>query len=124
MSEAWNETKNLVDLNFIVLGKTLTGKISIKSLGGPLTIFQSAGTALNSGLTVFLSFLAFISVAIGVINILPIPGLDGGHVLFQAIELVTRKPLSINAQVFLLRLGMLFLLLIVGQAILNDLMRL
>lgn len=121
---AWYETKDYISLNFIIFGKMLSGKISIKSLGGPITIFGSAGTALNLGILPFLNFLAFLSIAIGAINILPIPGLDGGHLLFQSIELISRKPVSMRTQLLLLRLGLILLLLLIMQAIANDLMRL
>lgn len=121
---AWHDTVIFTHMNFFLLGKMITGKISLKSLGGPITIFQSAGTALNEGLVPFLSFLAFLSISIGIINILPIPGLDGGHLLFQFIEFLTRKPVSVRAQTIMYRLGLAFLLVIMIQAIANDIMRL
>ena len=121
---AWQNTYDFTLLNLVVFGKLITGKVSVKSLGGPITIFQSAGTALNHGIIPFLSFLAFLSIAIGMINILPIPGLDGGHVLFQAIELVTRRPVSLRVQSLMYRLGILFLFVMLFQAVMNDVMRL
>lgn len=124
LSHAWRDTVDFTHLNFIVLGKILTGKVSLRSLGGPVTIFQSAGTALNEGIAPFLSFLAFLSIAIGILNILPIPGLDGGHLLFQFCELILRRPLSQAMQVLLYRFGLIFLLLVLVQALVNDIMRL
>jgi regulator of sigma E protease len=124
ISHAGADVKMFTDMNFIVFGKILTGKISLESLGGPITIFQSAGTALNNGVLSFLSFLAFLSIAIGVINILPIPGLDGGHMFFQIIELIRRKPLEPRAQILFYRFGMILLLLLMVQALVNDLLRL
>jgi regulator of sigma E protease len=124
LSHAWQDVVMFTNMNFIVFGKILTGKISLESLGGPITIFQNAGTALNNGIMSFLSFLAFLSISIGVINVLPIPGLDGGHLLFQVIELVRRKPLEEKALILLYRFGMIFLLLLMVQALVNDLMRL
>lgn len=124
ISHAWDETNNYIHLNFLILGKMLSGKLSFKSLGGPITIFESAGTALNHGIIAFFSFVAFLSISIGIINILPIPGLDGGHLLFQCIEAITRKPLSLRIQVLFLRLGIVLLLLIFTQALINDLLRL
>ncbi|MCD6038654.1 MAG: rseP [Gammaproteobacteria bacterium] len=111
-------------LNFSLLGKMLTGKVSLQGLGGPITVFESAGTALNNGILPFISFLAFFSIAIGVINVLPIPGLDGGHLLFYLIESITRRPLSMRVQTLLFRLGIIVLLLLITQAVVNDFMRL
>lgn len=124
MSHAVQNISDFTRLNFLLFGKLITGKVSLKSLGGPITIFGSAGTALNNGILPFLSYLAFLSIAIGVINILPIPGLDGGHLLFYAIEFVRGRPLSINAQTLLYRFGLIFLMILIVQAIANDLMRL
>jgi regulator of sigma E protease len=121
---AWEDVAMFTNMNFMVFGKIITGKISLESLGGPITIFENAGTALNNGIMSFLSFLAFLSISIGVINILPIPGLDGGHILFQVIELIRRKPLQERSLILFYRLGMIFLLLLMVQALVNDLMRL
>jgi regulator of sigma E protease len=123
LPHAWQNTVLFTNLNFIMLGKILTGKISLKSLGGPITIFENAGTALNNGFVSFLGFLAFLSISIGVINILPIPGLDGGHLLFESIEAITRRPISPQFQSLLLRLGFIFLLIVMAQAIINDILR-
>lgn len=124
LSRAWENTKNFFNMNFLVLGKLLTGKLSFSSLGGPITIFQGAGTALNSGLLPFLSFLAFLSIAVGFINLLPIPGLDGGHLLFQFIELIARRPVPMAWQILFFRLGFILLLLLLSQALVNDIQRL
>jgi regulator of sigma E protease len=124
LQHAWQDVVLFSDMNFIILGKMFTGKISLQSLGGPITIFQSAGTALNNGLMAFASFLAFLSISIGIINIVPIPGLDGGHLLFQLIEFVIRRPLSEKTLGLFYRLGMIFLLLIMVQALVNDMLRL
>jgi regulator of sigma E protease len=101
----------------------LTGKISLQGLGGPITIFESAGTALNNGILPFISFLAFFSIAIGVINVLPIPGLDGGHLLIYFIEFIMRRPLSVRLQVLLIRLGVIALFVLIAQALVNDIQR-
>lgn len=124
LNRAWQDTVDFTFLNFLLLGKLFTGKISLQSLGGPITIFETAGGALNIGILPFLSFLAFLSISIGFINILPIPGLDGGHLLFQFIELIMRRPLSLRVQTLLYRAGLIILLLLVAQAITNDLLRL
>jgi regulator of sigma E protease len=120
---ASQDTEDFIRLNFITLGKMLTGKISYQSLGGPITIFEGAGSSLNNGITPFLSFIAFISIAIGVINILPIPGLDGGHILIYLIELIIRRPLALRTQELMIRFGFIILIVLAVQAITNDIMR-
>jgi regulator of sigma E protease len=124
LPHAWQDVMIFTKMNFLVIGKMLTGKISLESLGGPITIFQSAGAALNNGVLSFFAFLAFLSISIGIINIIPIPGLDGGHILFQIIEALTQKPLSHRLQMLLYRLGFIFLILLMFQAIVNDILRL
>lgn len=119
-SEIWNFTY----FNLLMFGKMITGKISFQSLGGPVTIFETAGKALNYGFIAFLGFLAFLSVALGVINLLPIPGLDGGHILLQLVEVIIRRPLSANALALAYRLGFLLIFLLLFQAIINDISRL
>ena len=122
--QAWTQMSNFVYLNWMSLEKIIEGKVSFKSLGGPITIFHSAGAALNNGLISFISFLAFLSVAIGFINLLPIPGLDGSHLLLQIIELIRRRPIPLSAQLLFFRLGFILLFIIIIQALVNDILRL
>lgn len=124
ISKAFNEVSELTYFNLVLLGKLATAKLSVLSLGGPITIFEIAGNSFAYGIVPFLSFLAFLSVALGVINFIPIPGLDGGHLLFQLIEFIIRKPISIRTQMLFYRLGFIFLLIVFVQAITNDLLRL
>jgi len=124
LSHAWQNTFDFTYLNLIIIGKLLTGKVSLQSLGGPLTIFQSAGSALNQGIALFLSFLAFLSISVGIINIFPIPGLDGGHILFQAIEAIIRRPISLRALQLCYKIGFIILFLLIFQSIINDVLRL
>jgi regulator of sigma E protease len=124
ISRAWEEMVDFTYFNFLLIGKLLIGKMSLHSLGGPITIFESAGQALNSGFLAFLGFLAFISISIGIINVLPIPGLDGGHLLVQTIEAVIRRPLPDIVIVNLYRAGFLLLLVVMIQAFVNDVLRL
>lgn len=114
----------LTSFNFIVVVKIITGKISIHTLGGPITIFQAAGKATQAGLQVYLGFLGFISLTIGFINLLPIPTLDGGHLLFQIIEGIFRHPIPERYQMVGLSIGMVFLVFLMVQATINDLIRL
>lgn len=121
---AWREAWGLVVFNWTVVGKMLSGKISLQSLGGPITIFRSAGEASQAGLAVYLSFIGFISVTLGFLNILPIPGLDGGHFLFQVIESIIRRPIPERYQMVLLKMGIVLILLLIVQGTINDVVRL
>jgi regulator of sigma E protease len=126
ISALWHsvsEVGSYLQFNFVILGKILIGKVSLRSLGGPVTIFQSAGSAFNQGLLAYLAFLGVISLMLAFVNILPIPGLDGGHLLLFGIEMILGRPLSIAAQVLILRLGLIFLIVIMFQALMNDLLR-
>jgi regulator of sigma E protease len=122
--QAWQEVMDLTWFNLILFGKMFTGKLSLQSLGGPITIFETAGEAFNSGLVAFMSFLAFLSISIGVINLLPIPGLDGGHLLIQVIESVIRRPLPSHYVLLLFRLGFIFIFFVLIRALMNDILRL
>ncbi len=124
LPHAWHEMMDLTYFNLLLFGKMITGKLSLQSLGGPITIFESAGDALNSGLLAFISFLAFLSISIGVINLLPIPGLDGGHLFIFAVEAVLRRPLPEQVVFNMYRAGFLLLIFILVQAMINDLLRL
>lgn len=118
------ETYDFARFNLLLFGKMITGKLSLKSIGGPITIFDSAGDSLNYGFLPFISFLAFLSVSLGVINLFPIPGLDGGHLLLQTIEAVTRSKIPDHVISILFRMGFLFLMLVMIQALINDVLRL
>ena len=102
----------------------LKGAISPKNLSGPITIAQVASDSAESGLENFISFLALLSISLGVINLLPIPILDGGHLVYYLIELVTRRPVPERIQMMGLQMGMFLLVGIMMLAFYNDLMRL
>lgn len=121
---AWRETWNLVKFNAVILAKMITGKISLQTLGGPITVFRSAGEASQAGFKVYLAFIGFISATLGFINILPIPGLDGGHFLFQVIEGIIGRPISEKYQMLLLKVGIILIILLIVQGTINDIMRL
>lgn len=123
ISAAWQQVWDLSYFNLLLLGKMLTGKLSLQSLGGPITIFESAGDALNSGFLAYISFLAFLSITIGVINLLPIPGLDGGHLFIQIIEFITQKTIPIRILTFFYYFGFFLLMFVLVQAVTNDILR-
>ncbi len=121
---AVEQTWTLIRFNFVVMIKMIEGKISVHTLGGPITVFQAAGKATQAGLQVYLGFIGFISLTIGFINLLPIPGLDGGHLLFQVIEGIFRRPVPERIQMIGLSIGMVFLIFLMVQATINDVIRL
>lgn len=117
-------TWQFIRLSVSMIGKLLTGDVSVKHLSGPISIAQGAGTTASLGLVAFLSFLALISVNLGVINLLPLPVLDGGHLMYMLVELIRGKPVSEKTQETGFRFGALILLMLMGIALLNDISRL
>lgn len=111
-------------LTLRMLGRMLIGKASLENISGPLTIAQFAGQAASAGLLTFLSLLALISVSLGVLNLLPIPILDGGHLLYDLIELIKGSPLSEAVQGMGQQVGIVVLVLLMGLALFNDFNRL
>ncbi|WNO62002.1 sigma E protease regulator RseP [Rheinheimera sp. MMS21-TC3] len=120
----FNHSWQLIRLSFSMLVKLVTGDVSMKHLSGPISIAQGAGTTASIGFVAFLSFLALISVNLGVINLLPLPILDGGHLMYMLVELIRGKPVSEKAQEVGFRFGALLLLMLMGIALLNDISRL
>jgi len=113
----------LTVLLFKVLGRLVGGDLSLKSLGGPIMIAQVAGKAAASGLTDILSLLAFLSLQLGIINLFPVPVLDGGHLFFCAVEAVRGKPISERAQGLAQYAGMVLLIALMVFVTWNDLWR-
>ena len=107
-----------------MLGRMITGDVSIKNLSGPINIAQFAGQSAERGLDYFLGFLAIVSISLGVLNLLPVPILDGGQIVFQSVELLTGKPLSERAQIIGQQAGILALVLLMSFAFYNDIARL
>ncbi len=124
LSQSVEKTWQLVTLSFNMIGKLITGDISVKNLSGPIAIAQGAGSSAGYGFVYFLGFLALISVNLGIINLLPLPVLDGGHLLYYLIELLTGKPVPENVQEVGFKFGALALLGLMSIAIYNDLLRL
>ena len=106
------------------LYQLITGVIGLKHLSGPITIAKSAGQTASYGFTSYLYFLAFISISLGVINLVPLPILDGGQLVFLLLEKVKGKALSEQTQERLFRIGFFLLILIMGIALFNDFLRL
>ena len=117
--ETWNKSVFVLDS----VKKMVIGLISVKNINGPITIAQVAGETATYGLDVYLGFLALLSISLGVLNLLPIPVLDGGHLLYYAIEAVIRRPVPERIQAWGLQLGLLLISGIMVLAIFNDVTR-
>ena len=118
--ETWEKT------GFIVrgIGKMITGEVSAREVGGPILIAQEVGRQARSGLAEVLYLTAFISLNLGLINLLPVPVLDGGHIVFFGYEALFRRPVSERWRLFATRIGIAFLFLLMGLALFNDISRL
>lgn len=122
--EATDKTWQLMKLTVSMLGKLITGDVKLNNLSGPISIAQGAGMSAEFGLIYYLMFLALISVNLGIINLFPLPVLDGGHLLFLAIEKLKGGPVSERVQDFSYRIGSILLVLLMGLALFNDFSRL
>ncbi|RMJ03872.1 Regulator of sigma-E protease RseP [Marinobacter litoralis] len=120
LHETWADTR----LTLVAIKKMVTGLLSPTNLSGPITIARVAEASVSSGFEDFVRFLAYLSVSLGVLNLLPVPVLDGGHIVYYTIEAIRRKPLSERAQELGLRIGMALILTLMVFALYNDLMRL
>ena len=121
---AFDKTYQLSALTLSSIVKMIKGLIGIENLSGPITIAKVAGQSAEMGWQTFFSFMALMSVSLGILNLLPIPILDGGHLVYYFIELIRGKPVSEQIQLFGLKLGMLILGSMMFLALFNDFMRL
>lgn len=124
IQQAFSKTWQMISLTLDSIWKMFEGILSVKNLSGPITIAKVAGASAASGVEAFAGFLAYLSISLGILNLLPIPMLDGGHLLYYAVELLRGRPVSEKIQMVGLRIGMAVLFSIMGVAIFNDLMRL
>jgi len=124
MSAAIGKTADMSLLMLRVIGRMLIGKAAVENLGGPIAIAETAGKTASYGLGHFVKFLAVVSISLGVLNLLPIPMLDGGHLLYFAIEAIKGSPLSEQAQVQGQRVGLALLAVLMTLAFYVDISRL
>ena len=118
--ETWQ--KSALTVRF--LWRMVTGDVSTKNISGPINIAQYAGLTATEGFTYYLGFLALVSISLAVLNLLPVPVLDGGQIAFQVVEMVKGAPLSMKAQVFGQKVGIAMLIVLMGFAFYNDITRL
>lgn len=120
VGETWD--KSVFSLRMI--GKMITGDISFRNISGPVTIADYAGQSAKLGLDYYLKFLALVSISLAVLNLLPVPILDGGHLLYYVLEIIRRKPLSDRAMEIGQQAGMALMLMLMSLAFYNDVNRL
>ncbi|MFJ4289438.1 RIP metalloprotease RseP [Cupriavidus sp. NPDC089707] len=123
LARAFGQVWDTSVLSLKLLGKMLVGQASLQNLSGPLTVADYAGRAANLGVQAFVSFLALVSVSLGVLNLLPIPVLDGGHLLYYCVEFLTGRPVPDHWQAMLQKVGIACILLLTSLALFNDVSR-
>ncbi|HUH00278.1 MAG TPA: RIP metalloprotease RseP [Gammaproteobacteria bacterium] len=124
VGRAVSETWRMSSLTVTMLGRMVLGQVSVKNISGPINIAQAAGFTAAAGATAFLSFLAIVSISLGIINLLPIPLLDGGQIVFQCVEIAKGSPVSERTQVIGQQVGIMLLLMLMTFAFYNDIVRL
>ncbi len=125
--EAWNETKFVVKLVYQSFWQMITGQIGVEQMSGPVGIVSEVNTAVNSGSRSWLyvlNLVALLTINLGIFNLLPIPALDGGRIIFVLLEMIRRKPIPPNKEGIVHAVGMLILLLFVVFISFHDIMRL
>lgn len=120
LEETWDKSV----FSLVMLGKMLTGEVSWKNLSGPVTIADYAGQSARLGVDYYIKFMALVSISLGVLNLLPIPVLDGGHLMYHMIEVVRRRPLSERAMEIGQQIGLSILFILMAFAFFNDINRL
>jgi regulator of sigma E protease len=124
LSRAVAKTWDISVFSLKMLGKMLLGEVSWKHLSGPVTIADYAGQSAQMGWIAYATFLALISISLGVLNLLPIPLLDGGHLMYYLVEIIKGSPVSERAIELGQRVGLALLLVMMAFAFYNDLNRL
>ncbi len=117
-------TWDLTALSFKMIGRMIVGSASLKNLSGPLTIADYAGQSMQAGFQQFMTYLALISIGLGVLNLLPVPLLDGGHLLYYFAEIIRGRPLSERVVEIGQRIGLALIVTLIALALLNDFSRL
>jgi len=116
-------TYDLIELTVVFVQKLFSGHVSTKNIGGPITVVQIAGQAAQTDVSSILTVLAFLSIQLGILNLLPIPILDGGHLFFNLFELIFRRPLSVRTREIAQQIGLVLLIMLMVVAFYNDIVR-
>jgi regulator of sigma E protease len=116
-------TVELVEITLLFIQKLFAGHVSTKNIGGPITVVQIAGQAAQTDLSSVFTILAFLSIQLGILNLFPIPILDGGHLFFNLFELVFRRPLSLRIREIAQQVGLVLIILLMLLAFYNDIVR-
>ena len=120
----WARTRDVMTLTLDMLGRMLAGRASLEHLSGPLAVAEYAGQSASLGLTAYVSYLALLSLSLGVFNLMPLPVLDGGHLLYYLYEALTGRPPATQWIQALQQVGLLMLLALMAFSFFNDLVRL
>lgn len=123
VKEGFKETYRWTELTFRVIGKLFQGNVSIKTLGGPILIGQLTGQIAQENIGYLVPFMAIISINLGILNLFPIPILDGGLIIFLMIELIMGKPMSIKNRELAQKIGFILLIMLMTVVIWNDVTR-
>lgn len=124
LGNALSRTWEMSSLTVRMIFRMITGDVSVKNISGPINIAQYAGYSASIGLAPFLSFLAVVSVSLGILNLMPVPMLDGGQIVYQLAEAAKGSPLSERSQLIGQQVGIFFLLVLMSFAFYNDISRL
>lgn len=124
LNQGVSRTWGMTLLTLRVMGRLVIGQASVSNLSGPVSIAEYAGITAAIGLSAFLGFLAIVSLSLGILNLLPVPVLDGGHLLYQVVELVRGRPLSEHAELVGQKIGLILLGALMTLAFYNDISRL
>ena len=116
-------TVELIEITLLFIQKLFAGHVSSKNIGGPITVVQIAGQAAQTDLSSVFTILAFLSIQLGILNLFPIPILDGGHLFFNIFELVFRRPLSLRVREIAQQVGLVLIILLMLLAFYNDIVR-
>ena len=124
LGQAATRTWEVSLLSLRMLGRMIVGNVSLRNLSGPITIADYAGQSARMGWVAYASFVALISISLGVLNLLPVPLLDGGHLMYYFIEIIKGRPVSERALEIGQRVGMVVLFTLMAFALFNDIHRL
>ena len=124
LGTAFKQTVDLTTTTFVLMGRLVTGKLGLNTISGPVGIAQGAGDSGRGGLVSYLFFLALVSISLGTLNLLPIPMLDGGHLLYYVLEIIRGKPVSDGIKSIGVYIGLAFVMALMLIALTNDISRL